>query len=96
MRLSLTLMMLSLTLGCSGDKADSADPEEEAFAPMEGGWSWSNVSYTTDDCNFETDFPTSVVEAFVWDLTWTDDGYELLAVGGDPLSCTLSGMDSSC
>ena len=97
MRFTMIMTLLSLSLGCNGDKADTGtDTDETAFAPMEGDWSWSNISYTTDDCSFETDFPAAVVEAFVWTLSWTDEGYELVAVGGDPLSCTLSDMDSTC
>ena len=96
MRFQFLFTVLSLTLACSGDKADTADSGEEAFAPMEGPWSWSNSAYTTDECAMEASFPVSVVEALVWTLTITDDGFELATATGDPLSCTLSGMDATC
>ena len=96
MRTLIFLTAISTTLACSGDKSDTADSGEAAFLPMEGDWTWSNTSYISDDCALEARYPTDTVEAIVWTLTLTDDGFELAAVTGDPLSCSLSGMDSTC
>ena len=97
MRFPILLTMLSLTLSCSGDKADTADTSgEAAFAPMEGPWSWSNSGYTLDECGMEASFPVAVIEAIVWTLTLTDDGFELSTTSADPLICTLSGMEAHC
>ena len=97
MRTLVLLSSLSFTLACNGDQSDSGDATgDDSFAPMEGTWSWANGSYESDECGIETLTPVSVLEAFVWTLSWTDDGFDLTTTVGDPISCQLSGMDMTC
>ena len=95
MRIALLVPIFSLSLACNGDAADSG-AVEEAFAPTEGSWTISNSAYTTDECNFTTIFPIATQEVVVYTLTLTDIGYDLQSPTGDPVSCTLTGMDFDC
>jgi len=95
MRTPLLLSVITLALACNGETADSG-ADSDAFAPMEGAWTISNSAYTTDECNFTDIFPIATQEVVVYTLTLTDIGYELQSPTGDPVSCTLTGMDFQC
>ena len=96
MRNLVLMTTLTISMACNGDQTDSGDSTDDAFAPMEGEWSWANGSYESDECGIETLFPTSVLEALVWTLTGSDGGFDLATTVGDPITCELSGMEMSC
>ena len=100
MRLFL-ISSFSLLIACGGDKSDTgsdADSSAEAFAPTAGQWSWGGTEYTTDDCQLEADFPAATIDATLWDLVLTDDGFSLdnEVWTDDPIQCVVTGMDFSC
>ena len=99
MRTVLTMALALLVTACGGDKdGDTAAAEDEVFAPEAGEWSWNGTAYDVDECGFGETFPPSIVDATMWDLVVTDDGYTLdnEIWTDDPIACTLTGMDFSC
>ncbi|MEC8192491.1 MAG: hypothetical protein VX944_04060 [Myxococcota bacterium] len=89
------LTLLTLTTACSGDKDDTG---ATAFTPTAGEWRWDGSEYQTDTCNAEATLPTATLDATLWDLTLTEDGFELdnAAWTADPIRCTLEGTAASC
>ena len=85
---------IALTTACSDDKNDTGT----AFAPTAGEWRWDGSEYQTDTCNAESTLPTATLDATLWDLTPTDDGFELdnAAWTADPIRCTLDGTAAAC
>ena len=96
MRTFLSGLLLASLAACGGKSDDSGSTAETPFSPSEGSWSWSGLSYASDECAFEGEFPVSLLEAYQWTLTAEDGGFVLEGVGLDPLSCTLDGQDFSC
>ena len=88
------LTLVALTTACSDDKDDTG----AAFTPTAGEWRWDGSEYQTDTCNAEAALPTDTLDATLWDLTLTDDGFELdnAAWTADPIRCTLEGTAASC
>ena len=88
------LTLVALTTACSDDKNDTG----AAFTPTAGEWRWDGSEYQTDTCNAEAALPSDTLDATLWDLTLTDDGFELdnAAWTADPIRCTLEGTAASC
>ena len=91
------MLLMPLALMACGDKTeDTATTEEEttetAIEPQEGGWTMTDLEFTTDTCemgNNEWD-PTL-------DLTGNDDGSYTLVLDDDiSLTCNMSGADFAC
>ena len=89
------LTLLTLTTACSLPKDDTG---AAAFTPTAGEWRWDGSGYQTDTCNAEATLPTDTLDATLWDLTLTDDGFALdnPAWTADPIRCTLEGTAASC
>ena len=91
----------SLLVACGDDKSDTGSEVGSStgtFAPTAGQWSWDGTTYTTDGCGLEADFEPAVIDATLWDLVLTDDGFSL-DTGvwtDDPIQCVLTGMDFTC
>ena len=92
---TMTLLALtSLLVGCSDKSEDSGGTD---FQPLAGTWTYENLSYDTDECDFESDFPVSILEAVQLTMALTDTGYSMSSTLTDePVECTLTGMDYSC
>lgn len=89
-----TFGLTLLALMACGDKDDTGAVAD--FVPTEGAWSYSGLSYITDECGLEATFSPAALEAIVWTLTLTDDGMELDTSAVDPVACVLDGMDFTC
>ncbi len=105
MRPFLVSLILTSFVACGGKNTDSGTDADSganadvdsAFAPTEGVWVWSGVSYVSDGCNFEAEFPLAILEAFRWNVTPGEAGtFVIEGVGFDPIACTLTGQDFSC
>jgi hypothetical protein len=96
MRTFLFGLTLASLAACGGKNNDSGTDAENDFSPMEGTWAWSGLSYDSDECGFEGEFPTSLLEAYQWTLTAQGNSFVLEGVGIDPLSCILDGQDFAC
>ena len=91
----------SLFVACGDDKTDTGsdvDSSTETFAPTAGQWSWGSTTYATDDCQLEATFPAETIDATLWDLVLTDDGFSLdnELWTDDPIQCVVTGMNFSC
>lgn len=86
--------LLPIAIGCSDDKNDTGS----SFAPTAGEWRWDGSAYQTDTCNAEATWPTATIDATLWDLTLTDDGFQLdnAAWAADPIQCVLSDTMANC
>ena len=85
----------SFLTACGDDKSDTGD---DAFSPTAGQWSWDGTEYTTDEFNMADTFPAETVDATLWDLVLTDDGFQLdnEIWTEDPIQCVVTGMDFTC
>lgn len=68
-----------------------------AIAPTEGDWSYQALEYTEDTCGAAGLTGTSIatLEALVISLSLTDEGFELVLPGFDPVAVTQEGDDFS-
>ena len=88
---------LTMAIACGGSDDDTG-AANDAFAPTAGQWSWQGTEYSNDTCNMAEAFPAETVDATLWDLVVTDDGFSLdNEVWTDPaIQCVLTDMDFSC
>ena len=92
-----SLLILPLLFGCTGD--DKETGMEEAFAPTEGSWSFSDAEYPSDECNMNGNVATSpdIVNALVFTLENTSGSeYTLSNAAGLSFDCTLTDMAFNC
>ena len=68
-----------------------------AIVPTEGDWSYQALEYTEDTCGAAGLTATSIatLEALVISLNLTDEGFELVLPGFDPVAVTQEGNDFS-
>ena len=98
------IFSFSLLVACGDDKSDTgadavaSDTDADAFAPNPGTWSWDGTEYGTDECGLAADFEPETIDAALWDLVLTDDGFSLdnEVWTEDPIQCVVTGMDFSC
>ena len=88
------LTLLTLTIACGDDKDDTGT----AFTPTAGEWRWDGSEYQVDTCNAADAWDTATIDATLWDLTLTDDGFQLdnAAWTADPIECVLTGTVADC
>ena len=101
MKLQWYLPLLSIMLGCNGDKeTDSANTETApAFTPTEGNWSFDNSAYSNDICNLGNIplYSASSVDALIYSLTnASDTTMTLVSQAGVSIDCTRDGMQATC
>tara|TARA_B100000519_G_C14000911_1_gene323954 strand:+ start:115 stop:612 length:498 start_codon:yes stop_codon:yes gene_type:complete len=68
-----------------------------AIVPTEGDWSYQALEYTEDTCGAAGLTGTSIatLEALVVTVTLTDEGFEAVIPGFDPVAMTQDGDDFS-
>ena len=68
-----------------------------AIVPTEGDWSYQALEYTEDTCGAAGLTATSIaaLEAVVISVTLTDEGFEAVLPGFDPVAMTQDGDDFS-
>ena len=95
------MLLMPLALMACGDKTeDTAGEEGETVTvePQEGGWTMTDLEFTTDTCGMdEGDTGSSEPEPAALNLTANADGsYTLVLDDEISLTCNMSGADFAC
>mgnify|MGYP003960143035 FL=1 len=95
------MLLMPLALMACGDKTEDTATEEAVEAtiePQEGGWTMTDLEFTTDTCGMtEEDTGSSELEPATLDLTKNTDGTYTLILDDDmSLTCNIGGADFAC
>jgi len=98
------MLLMPLALMACGDKTEDTATNEDgettetAIEPQEGGWTMTDLEFTTDTCGMdEGDTGSSEPEPAALNLTANADGsYTLVLDDEISLTCNMSGADFAC